>query len=521
MQPVTTRSADVAPDRAPLPAPDVPTLSVAAAPPPRQRSATAGLSPRDWSLRTKLVGLVAVLLAAVSLFLLAFFPARMDRLSRRWVDRRATGIAGVLASASAPGLEFDDAANLGALLKSLSTAPEVRYAAVRRADGSILAAFQPDRIGKLAAATVACDAEPVLRDEGDDLQVVAAVCGKGGGRGSLVAGFSRAELRSERAENVRAAGLVAGAVFVLGLFIAGLFGTLLVRPIERMTEVALRIADGDLSQPRLDLPRRDEVGRMAEAFDRMVDAQHAVLRQVTETSNALAAAAAEIYAASQEQEAASSEQSASVEEVTRTVQSLLDSAGHISESAREVLGNAEQTRQTTELAVRKIAELSGHTSRISEILEVIREISDRSDLLALNAALEGTRAGEAGQGFSLVAAEMRRLAERVGASVQDIKALVGDVHSSSSSTVVASEEGRKLAEDATESARRITMVTQQQRTATEQVSQSMKDIASMVGQSTSAVRQTRELAGELKAQADRLAQVVGRFRLASEAPAGS
>jgi hypothetical protein len=96
---------------------------------------------------------------------------------------------------------------------------------------------------------------------------------------------------------------------------------------------------------------------------------------------------------------------------------------------------------------------------MGEILEMIREIADRLDLLALNASLEGTRAGEAGKGFQLVAGEIRRLAERVTASVRDIKEMVGEVRASSSATVLVTEESRKLAESTTTSARQISLVT--------------------------------------------------------------
>ena len=201
------------------------------------------------------------------------------------------------------------------------------------------------------------------------------------------------------------------------------------------------------------------------------------------------------------------------------MQSLLDSASHIADTARGVLTNAEQTKETTDAIARRFSALSGHTNRIAEILEVIREIADRSDLLALNASLEASRAGEAGRPFSLVAVEMRRLAERVTASVHDVKALVSDVREFGSSTIMASEEGRKLADSTTESARQITLVTQQQRTGTEQVSQSMRDISSGLTQSVAAARDIRSSAGSLKTQAGSLAEIVGRFKIGS-APVG-
>jgi methyl-accepting chemotaxis protein len=254
-------------------------------------------------------------------------------------------------------------------------------------------------------------------------------------------------------------------------------------------------------------------GSVAAAFNRMIEGQRAIVRQIGETSVQLATAASEIYASAQEQQATATQQSAGVEEASQTMQSLLESAAHIAESARGVLANAERTRETTDGMSKRFAELTGHTNRIAELLEVIREIADRSDLLALNASLEATRAGEAGRPFSLVAAEMRRLAERVTASVSDVKSLVSDVRAFGSSTIMSTEEGRRLAESTTESARQITLVTQQQRTGTEQVSQGMRDITAALTQSVSAATQIRSSTEALKAQADRLAHMVGRFRI--------
>ncbi len=256
----------------------------------------------------------------------------------------------------------------------------------------------------------------------------------------------------------------------------------------------------------------DEVGQLASSLGQLVAWLREVPALMQSSAQNLAAAAAEICAAAQEQEAAAQQQASAVHEVSATTMSLLDSAGHISDTAGGVLSNAEKTKGASELIAKKITELSGHTGRMSEILEVIRDIADRSDLLALNASLEGTRAGEAGRGFSLVAGEMRRLAERVTASVHSVKELVSDVRGSGSSTMIVTEEARKLAESTTESARQITRVTDQQRSSTEQVAQSMKEISSVLTQSVTASRQTLSSSEALKNQAQQLLSITRQFR---------
>ena len=270
------------------------------------------------------------------------------------------------------------------------------------------------------------------------------------------------------------------------------------------------IAKGDL---RVDVLGK---GELPDAFRGMLGSLRGMVHQISETSVELGSAATEIFAASQEQEAAAASQSSAMEEISRTMDSLSESAAHVSEAVRGVLSNAERTLDNTDAMVRRISELSTHAGRIGEILEVIREIADKSDLLALNGSLEANRAGEQGHGFALVASEMRRLAERVTASVQDVKRLVTDIRESGSTTVMATEESRRLAQGTTEAARQITFVTQQQRSGTEQVSQSVKGIADVVTQAVSATAQTRTSAERLKTQADRLTDLVRRFETPAE-----
>lgn len=284
----------------------------------------------------------------------------------------------------------------------------------------------------------------------------------------------------------------------------------LVRSLRVLADGAERVAGGDLSGT---LEGR---GELNDAFRGMLDGLRNLVGRIRQTAVELASAAAEIYSASQEQEAAAAQQSTGITEVSRTMESLADSAGHIAEAVGNVLGDAERTRNTTENMATRITELSAHANRIGELLEVIRDVADRSDLLALNGSLEATRAGEAGRGFGLVAGEMRRLAERVTSTVGDVRGLVGDIRASGSATVMATEQSRKLAESTTETARRIVLVTQQQRTATEQVTASVRDVADVLAQAAVATTQTRVSAETLKSQADELERLLARFRTSEE-----
>src|SRR5512133_670526 len=151
-----------------------------------------------------------------------------------------------------------------------------------------------------------------------------------------------------------------------------------------LSRAADAIAGGEL---RVELARR---GELPDAFRRMLDSLRGMVREIRGTSVDLASAATEILAASQEQESAAASQSSAMEEISRTMESLSASAAHVSDSVQGVLANAEQTLSTADRMVARITELSGHANRIGEILDVIREIADRSDLLALNGSLEAS-----------------------------------------------------------------------------------------------------------------------------------
>jgi methyl-accepting chemotaxis protein len=188
---------------------------------------------------------------------------------------------------------------------------------------------------------------------------------------------------------------------------------------------------------------------------------------------------------------------------------VLGSAQEIAQSSSMVLGNAERTVQGNRDVAQRIKELNTHAEKVAEVLATIMQVADRTDLLALNAALEGTKAGEAGRGFTLVAAEMRRLAESVMESVAVIRKLMNDVRSASQSAVQAGHEGIALSEQTTRSAGDIALVTQKQRQATEEVGRSMDEMAGAVANTMANTRQTVRTAGELAELAGAITQLIG------------
>jgi len=290
------------------------------------------------------------------------------------------------------------------------------------------------------------------------------------------------------------------------------------------------------------------VGQVMETLKKFVT-------EIREAALQLSTSSAEVLAAATQNESSTSAQASAIHETTATMEELKGASHQIAENAQMVAAIAEQTlsgARTGEGAIKEfmrsmekvrhnaievddaIAKLSKRVERIGTVVEVIDEIADRSDLLALNAALEGAKAGEAGRGFSIVAAEMRRLAENVMESTKEIKNLITEIREATHAAKEASDgnkrmagEGEKLGSNAmtsvtgilsgiqetSDAARVIHLATQQQRTATEQVVQSMGEIEEVTRQAQSGSKQATGAASELTKLAERLAELVKRFKV--------
>ena len=280
-----------------------------------------------------------------------------------------------------------------------------------------------------------------------------------------------------------------------------------VTDIDRVMTRAQRIAAGDLSG---DVEGDSQVSQTIRS---MLESLRDTVLKTRESANGLAAATQEIAAMARQQESGAVEQAAAVNEIRATLDALLDASNLVAQNSQDVFRSVEQSQGTSDKIAERIATLSGHTRRITAILDIIKGIANKSEILALNASLEGARAGEAGRGFSLVASQMQRLAESVMDSIKDVRTLTDDIETATNSTVVATEEGTKLAVRATGAARQISVTAQQQRSSTEQVSAAMQDIGEVAKQVSAGSTQTLSATRDLTRLAEGLQQSIQSFRL--------
>jgi methyl-accepting chemotaxis protein len=277
--------------------------------------------------------------------------------------------------------------------------------------------------------------------------------------------------------------------------------------IDAIVARAQRIATGDLSGS---VAGETE---MSQVIASMLSGLRGLVEQIQENAARVGSASSEIAAMAQQQELSAVEQGSAIEETRRTLAAMVEASTQIADSARGVSENAQATLENAQRITARIHTLAGHTQRITEILEIIKDVANKSELLALNAALEGTKAGEAGRGFSLVASQMQRLAESVMESVKGVKELTANIREATNATALATEDATRLAGETAEAARRIHAITEHQSTSTQQVTHAVDDIAEATHQGAAGTNQTLQAVRELSAIAERLNEYVGRFQL--------
>jgi methyl-accepting chemotaxis protein len=415
---------------------------------------------RTPGLRAKLVLIYTGLFLAFTLIFAWYLIARQGTIASQALETRAVGLSGILARLIAPAVDLDlDKSQAENSLAAIKGHKDLIYVVVLKSDGSLYLRHSEGAL-PVGGELLETSSRSRVEQRGDLLHVLEPIRSNGKDIGTLAAGFSRQSINQEIQTSTRTVVIFSGIILCIGFLVSW-------------------VVSGTIAQPMLELAT-----------------------QLTRLSQDLAGLA-------HSQETASTQQVSAIDQTRGTMEVMLASAQQIADSSSAVLGNAERTVNGNRDVAHRIKELNNHAERVAEILAVIMQVADRTDLLALNAALEGTKAGEAGRGFTLVAAEMRRLAESVMESVAGIRRLMNDMRSASQSAVQAGQEGIALSEETTRSARDIALVTQQQRKATEQVGRSMDDMAATVSEAMASTRQTASTAHDLVHAALRLDRLVG------------
>lgn len=324
--------------------------------------------------------------------------------------------------------------------------------------------------------------------------------------------------------------------------------------VETLLHEMEKFADGDLTS-KLQIEKDDEIGKLFNGFNNAVNNIKHMITRVNEAIHSTAISTVEISASTEQMAASSAEQSTQVievagalEEMTQTILETANNANNVSKAAEEARDQANfgvskiiENKQGTERIIastRKTGEiitsLAEKSDQIGEITQVINEIADQTNLLALNAAIEAARAGEHGKGFAVVADEVRKLAERTSQATSEIAEMVNQVQEEAKDADNSMIEARKAVEAGMELTEKVSEILEkilnsakmvsseveqvatannQQSATAEEISRNVESISNRASQTSEGVNQIANSANDLNSLTDNLKKMIERFKV--------
>lgn len=359
------------------------------------------------------------------------------------------------------------------------------------------------------------------------------------------------QLHASMTKSLIAAGLAIAIAMILSVFVS----RGITKPIHVFLSRFELIAAGDLTQ-RVDCSSNDEIGDLAKGFNVLIAEIADIINNVQSTAGNVAAAATQV-AASSEQMASSTDQqrdqlnqvSAAVEQLSATINEVsgrtaevsrqsTDAGAHASEGGRIVANTVQEMDQIAsqvETTSNAVSMLSAKADQIGDILVVINDIAEQTNLLALNAAIEAARAGEHGRGFAVVADEVRKLAERTQTATQEVSSSIAEIqHSTNEATSMMSTSrnrvtsGVEMAQQAgnalgsivegsnlvAQSVDSIAAAVEEQSATSSEIARAIESISAAADDTTRGAGEASTAANQLSGSAESLRELVTRFKAA-------
>jgi methyl-accepting chemotaxis protein len=528
---------------------------------------------RDLPIRRKMA--VAMLGTTVASLLLACaaFLAYEWMTSRTSLTRNITVIADLLADDISGTLAVADDAladsmreNAEKMLRALNAEPTIVAACLYDGKGAVFARYARGPQDKVFPPQVPRDG---ARFEDGYAVAVRAVTLDDDRLGTIYLRSDLSGLAARLRSYLGISGAVLLGAFLLALALSTWLQGLISRPILALTATALRAAETRDYSGRAEKMSGDELGLLTDAFNQLLGdiqertnalqgANESLRKQaagITDAAAVLAHSASQIVTAMQQLAASATESATAVAQTTTTVEEVRQTSQMSSEHAKSVSNQAQNAvevaqggkhsvNQTIEgmreirAQMSSIAEsilsLSAQSQAIGEIISSVDDLAAQSKLLAVNAAIQAAKAGEEGRGFSVVAQEVRQLAEQSKQATTKVRAILNDIQKATSSAALATEQGGKVVEagvrqstaagesiaaladnisGAAQAAAQIAATSRQQFVGMEQVATAMESVKSASTQTVESTRQVETAARQLRELGEKLKLLAGQLKL--------
>ncbi len=298
------------------------------------------------------------------------------------------------------------------------------------------------------------------------------------------------------------------------------------KPVKQIIEFSYKLEKMDLSE-RLEINSNDELGQISTSLNSAVSVVEETMKKVIDSAKTLLRVIEEIAAGNQNLSQRTSEQASALEEVSATIEETSSTISQNSENAINANNLSKETNNLAEIGGRELNEavttinmISESSVKMSEIIQVINDISFQTNLLALNAAVEAARAGEQGRGFAVVAGEVRNLAQRSAEASKQIGSLIQDsVERIKTGTEQVNRSGESIKKiisstsDVSRAVAEISYASEEQKTGVTQISNAIIELDKATQQNAALVEETASASEEITNQMKELVNIIQQFKV--------